>query len=309
MPLLVTWRHRGVRTLLAACCAALVSGVAAGASPQTTARESRDRHILMTVLDAKDTPVTDLTVADVVVREDGVAREISRVSRATAPMQIALLADDSQAAISMPSDLQQGLTSFVRHVIDDMPDSEIMLMTFGERPTTVVPFTTSAAVLTRATGQVFPRSGAGAYMLEAIQEASKALARKNATRPVIVAFLVEDGPEFSTASQQMVAQSLKSSGASLWTIVLQGRQASMTTEQRERAAVIGDIATASGGGLKTVIDKQGLVRAFDAIATLLASQVDVAYARPDRLVPPTKLEVSVKRPGLRVWAPRWTGTR
>jgi len=310
MPLQVLWRNRRVRAGVAVAGAAMLCGVPVGSAPsQNTARESRNRHVLMTVLDQNDSPVTDLTVADVTVREDGVTREIARVSRSTAPMQIALLADDSQAAQAMPSELQQGLTSFVQRVLRDSPDSEMTLMTFGERPTTVVPFTTSAAVLTRATAQVFPRSGSGAYMLEAIMEAAKGLTRKSATHPVIVAFLVEDGPEFSNQTQQMVAESLKSSGASLWTVVLQGRQSSTTTEQRERATVIADVASASGGGLKAVLDKQTIERGFGTIAAWLTAQIDVAYARPDRLVPPTKLEVSVKRPGLRVWAPRWTGPR
>jgi hypothetical protein len=263
----------------------------------------------MTVLDRNDTPVTDLTVADVIVREDGVVREIARVSRSTAPLQIALLADDSQAAMSMPAELQKGLAAFVDRVTSANPDSEISLMTFGERPTTQTPFTTSPSLLLRGVGQVFPRAGAGAYLLEAIMEATKALKKKEAPRPVIVAFVVEDGPEFSNDNRQFVERALKEAGVSLWVVALQGRQANLSTAQQERAAVISDVASKSGGGLKTILDRQSLERAMTTVAILLTSQIDVTYSRPDRLVPPSKLEVTVKRSDVRVWAPRWTGTR
>jgi VWFA-related protein len=301
-------RKLGVLAVAAVAIALLAITVRA-ASVQNTTRETRERHVFMTVLDKNDAPVTDLTVGDVVVREDGVAREIASVGRATSPMQIVLLADDSQAAMNMPAELKKGLTTFVQQVLTASPGSEIQLMTFGERPTQQSPFTSSLAVLNQAIGNVFPRTGAGAYMLEAIIESTKALAKKEAPRPVIVAFVVEDGPEFSNDDRQMVERALKNAGVTLWTIPLEGRQAASSTAWRERAAVISDVAAASGGGTKAILDKQALERAFSSVATWLTSQVDVTYSRPDRLIPPTKLEVSVKRPELRVSAPRWTGVK
>jgi hypothetical protein len=223
-------------------------------------------------------------------------------------MQIVLLADDSQAAMAMPGELQKGLTSFISTVLTGSPDTEIQLMTFGERPTTQQAFTTSTGLLTQAVSKVFPHTGAGAYFLEAITDATKALKKREAARPIIVGFVVEDGPEFSNEDRNMIEKTLKNAGVALWTIALEGRQTVSSTAWRERAAVISDVSEASGGGLKTILDKQGLDRAFTSVATLLTSQVEVTYGRPDRLVPPSKLEVTVKRPGVRVWAPHWTGS-
>jgi len=278
------------------------------ASQNTAGRETRDQHVVMTVFDRSDATVTDLTIKDITVKEDGVAREISRVGRATGPMQIALLADDSQAAMAMPAELQRGLTSFIDLILKNNPDSEISLVTFGERPTVQAPFTQSSAILKQAASKVFPRSGSGAYLLEAIMEQTKALRTKKATNPVIVAFVVEDGPEFSNETRETVSKALQNAGVSLWTIALQGRQGD-SNAQRERAAVINDVAQASGGGNKMVLDRQNLERGFTAVAGWLTSQIEVTYRRPDRLVPPSRLEVSVKRPDLRVWAPKWTVTR
>jgi VWFA-related protein len=268
----------------------------------------------MTVVDRNDTPVMDLTIADVVVREDGNARELKSVGRATAPLQIALLVDDSAASTLLKMDLQKGLTGFVGAISEMNPDTEFTVVTFGERPTTVVPHTTSVSLTTRGIAQIQPRSGAGSYLLQAIIETAKAMKKREvpmAPRANIVAFVAEDGPEFSNDNQQMVADALKAANVSLWTVVLQGRTAASvgTTEQRERASVVGDVAIQSGGNLKTILDKQGITRAFAGVAAQLTSQLDVMYARPDRLIPPTKLEVTVKRPGLKVIAPRWAGQR
>ena len=295
--------------LILSPCLLTSTAAAPDAAAQNAARETRDRHVFMTVLDRNDAPVTDLTAADVVVREDGAVREIARVARATAPMQIALLVDDSQASLALTSELRQALTSFVGTIARDSPDSELSLTTFGERPTRQVDFTSSAPVLTRAIGQIFPRSGSGAYFLQAILETAKALKAHKAARPLIVAFVDEAGPEFSNNGHEAVANALKDAGAALWTVVLQGSGPVQrpTPEQIERGSVVADVSAASGGGLKTVLDKQGIDRAMTSVATLLTSQIDVTYARPDRLIPPTRLEVTVTRPGLRVWAPHWAG--
>jgi VWFA-related protein len=278
---------------------------------QPTTKETRDRHVYMTVVDKNDAPVTDLTAADVTVREDGVAREISSVTRANAPMQIALLVDDSAAAMTLTMDLRQGLTGFVNTIAETNPDTEFSIITFGERPTTQAPFTTSLSLVTRAINKIMPRSGAGAYFLQAIEETAKVLKKKEGPRPIMLAFVAEDGPEFSNASHDRIAGILKDSRVALWTIILQGdaAAANASNERRERASVLTDVAAASGGGFKSILDHQGIVRAYSLLASQLTSQLDVMYARPDRLIPPTKMEVTVKRPGLRVIAPNWAGQR
>jgi VWFA-related protein len=291
---------------------------AAGQQSQApTTRETRDRHVFITVVDKDDKVVTDLTPADVVVREDGATREIARVSKATAPLQIALLVDDSASTMNMTQELRKAFSGFVSTVAETNPDSEFSLTTFGERPTVVVQPTTSVSVVTRAIDKIMPRTGTGSYLLQAIVETSKAIKKRNATketvaaRPHIVAFIAEDGPEFSNESRQVVTSALKDAGVSLWTVILQGDSVSSTAsnERRERAAVITDVAQESGGNFKSILDRQAVTHGLSYVLTQLTSQIDVMYARPDRLIPPTKLEVTVKRPGLKVIGSHWAGQR
>ncbi len=61
--------------------------------------------------------MTDVTPADLVVREDGVAREILSVTPATDPMRVALLVDNSQAATQSIQFLRDALNP-VRHPAD-----------------------------------------------------------------------------------------------------------------------------------------------------------------------------------------------
>jgi len=301
-------RIPAVRTATALAVAVLWATPWVGAVPQRAGSDSRDRHVFLTVLDRNDAPVTDLTPADVVVKEDGAVREIVSVARATMPLQIVLLVDDSQAAQALTNRLRESTTAFVHRLAQSNPETAISIWTFGDRPTKVLDFTTSEPVITRATGALVSRPGSGAYLMEALVNVSAQLGTLASQRPAIVAFLVEDSPEFSTVTERTVAAALQTAGAALWTIVLQGHGAGTAdAEGHERARVVADDATASGGGSKVILDGLALESAFASIASRLASQMDVTYARPDRLVPPKKLDVTVTRPGVRVLAPRWAG--
>ena len=91
------------------------------------------------VVDSKGNPATDLTAADFRVREDGVAREVLKAGPATEPLTVALLVDDSQAAGPALQMIREALDSFITALSGK---AEIALVTFGERPTVAVDYTT-----------------------------------------------------------------------------------------------------------------------------------------------------------------------
>ena len=124
----------------------------------------------VSVQDNKDAPVTGLGAADFTVREDGVAREVVRAVPATTPMQLVLLVDDSQALNPALQPMREGLTKFIDRMHGH---GEIGIVTVGERATSLVSPTTDVNTLKRGIGRIFARSGAGAYMLDGIQEVSQ----------------------------------------------------------------------------------------------------------------------------------------
>jgi hypothetical protein len=262
-------------------------------------------------VDKNSVSLPGLGAADFTVTEDGVAREILNAVPATAPLQVALLIDNSDAAEPLVPYLRKAAGAFVQRVLEATPESEISIMTFGERPVTQVPFTSSSIPLLRATGSLIWRSGSGAYMIQAVMESSKALKKHGATRPVIVVFATEEGPEFSDYRHERVVEALRAAGATLWSVAYQP-PASRTAadfatrpEGHERLQVLDSVTVDSGGENKLVIAQSAIQDTFLSVATMLTSQYDVTYSRPVMLVPPQRLAVTVKRPGARLWAPRW----
>jgi hypothetical protein len=288
--------------------AAAVVTLLAAAPDAADQANPRERHVYVTVMGPKDVPIKDVTAQEFIVREDGRAREVLRVEPAPPASHIALLVDDSAATSNPMPYVRLALLDLSRYLVALAPPPQVSIVTFGERPTTRQAFTTHSSVLQDAIGKIFPISSAGAYFLEAVVELASDFRKRQIERPMIVAFIADDGPEFSSTGRNEVATALQRSNASLWTLVLQKGSPNLNSrEWQERAQVISDVGLQSGGTTKTIISDLGIGPAFTWVASLLTSQYRVTYSRPESLVPPTRLEVEVKRPNVRVAARRWIG--
>lgn len=265
---------------------------------QPAASDARTRDVYVSVLDSKDQPVSGLAVADFVVREDGTAREVLRVRPATDPLQIVLLVDDSQALTPALQPMREGLTKFVEKM---QGHAEIGIVTVGERPTSLVQPTTDPNALKRGISRVFARPGAGAYMLEGIQEVSEGFQKRKAERPAIVAITME-GVEFSNLQYDTVLKTLDQSGATLHVESVGMPNRVMSDEWRNLNMVIAEGTKNSGGRRDQILAVSGIPEALLRVAEDLNNQYVVTYGRPERLIPPEKLQVTVSRPGVTVRA-------
>ena len=285
------------------------TGGAAGLEPfqQREERPANQQRVYVSVLDKKEAPVPTLSVADLTIKEDGKAREVLKVEPATDPMQIAILVDTSAATSAAIADLRQSVKAFGAAIWAKSPDSEIALYTFGERPTLETDYSSSAVNLERRADRLFAATGSGAYFIDAVMDAAAGLRKRKATRPVIVAYVDENGPEFSNRRHDMVFESVSGARASLWVVARQGFSSSTATpENRERGMVIGDVTTRTGGRSSLVFDGSAIKGRLADMAAQLHSQFVVTYGRPDSLVPPDKLEIRVVNPDYKLAAPRWT---
>jgi hypothetical protein len=298
----MTPRPRPIALAAVAVAAVVLSG-ALSAQQTTTPRQ---RTIAVSVLDRSDKPLTEFAAADFVVREDGRSREVLGVAPAPPPANIVLLVDDSQATSTFTRDLRQALTGFVDRLADAEPAPAVRLTTTGARPTVRVDFTPSFSAVSLAIDRLIPATGSGATFLEALIETTRDLRTKKIEGAVIVAFVAESGPEFSTMSAREVETALQAVRASLWTVVLQEPNvAAVDSERRERAAVTGDVTAKSGGRNRPVLSPQQLPAAFGALADILLSRIAITYGRPESLVPPNRLEVTGRDRSWRVQVSRW----
>ena len=270
--------------------------------------KGKTRDIYVSITDKSGAPAKDVTIADITVREDNQAREVLAIGPAKMPMRIALLIDNSQVTQPLTNELRMAMTNFIGAIFKASPDSVMSLSTFGDRPTLVEGFTNAAPVLTRAAQRTFPVPGSGAYMTDAVLDAARSLRKDPAARQVIVAFVDESGEEFSNAGRAQVIDALKDSNASLWIVALQGASTNMnTSEARDRAALIDEGSSQSGGTTLAVLNRLSLPAKMTEVATLLANQFQITYGRPDQMVPPKKIDVQLSRKDLKLQAPRWAG--
>lgn len=263
-----------------------------------TASNPRLRRVYVSVVDSKGAPVKGMTATDFTVREDRTAREVLSAEPATEPMQVALLIDDSQAATSMIQPLREAITDFIQKL---QGKAEIALITFGERPTTIVEYTTNQELLKKGIGRIFARPSAGPYLLEALVDASRGLERRKAARPVIVAISIE-GLEFSNQHYQQVLEAVERSGATLHVLAVGSPSSSQTDEMRNRNMVIAEGTERSGGRREQVLADSALPETMRELADELLNQYVVTYSRPETLIPPQRIEVTSTKSDVKVRA-------
>lgn len=275
--------------------AALVSaGLAVPASAQTN-----PRTVLVTAVEKSGgEPVDTLAPDDVIVREDGVAREILKVTPSTAPASLVLIVDNSQASRRAVQDLRLAVTQFIENFAGP---HEITIVGIADRPTVLAGPTRSKPALEEALGRVFAQSGSGAYLLEAILEQARALQKREPERAAIIA-ITSQGAEFSDRPPQTVMEAVGASGATLHVIELQDTEQAPPLSQgvRDRNVVLDRGTSETGGQRELVLSNLGLREVLQKVGRIATSQFEVVYGRPDTLIPPRRVTVSSPKPNIEV---------
>jgi VWFA-related protein len=281
--------------LLIAVCGGVLLGTA------FVRAQSDEWTVYTSVVDQNGAPVLGLSSSDFVVRENGMAREILRVSPATDSLTVAVLIDNSQEIRSDLIDLRQGLRGFVNEMDRR---HEISLIGFGGPPTVLVDYTRDLKRLETGISRLIARPGTGSYLLSAIIDTSRTLRKRRELRRVIVV-ITSQGPEFSEISYQTVLEYVRDSGAPIHSFVLRRDGVSPTdaaAQEVELALAVGTRMT--GGRHEELLTAMSMTSRFTSLAGELNNQYEVVYARPRALIPPKTIEVGVKRPAVIVRAPR-----
>jgi hypothetical protein len=290
----------------------VVSAAVALTTPALTGWEQDEKTIYLSALDAKGNTVTDLTTADVMVREDAQDREVVSVKVSTQPMHIVLLADTTKeagdtgmmsrqdttaGAAEFIRDIRTALTTFSRDILKASPQSQIEVMEFGQAAVPISKLTSNLADVEKGITRLFPKPNADSVLLEAIVEASKTLGKAKAARPLIMVLNIEPSNEQSRQEPQKMLEELEKSRASLWAVSLQKSQA---TNER-RGVVLSALTTRTGGRRESIVGQAALETLFKQFAANMREQYEVTYRRPAGTNAKV-VQVGVKRDGLKVYS-------
>jgi VWFA-related protein len=273
--------------------------VTLASATRPVAAQPVERLLFVSVLDQAGAPVTGLGPDAFVVREDGRQVEVLRVSRATQPIDIAILVDNSQAASSYIQDLRDALQGFVERMAKG--GHHVATIGLADRPTILTDYTNTPAIATKGVNRLFAQPGSGTTLLDAIVETARGLQKRESERRVMLVVTTE-GADFSLPNHARALDAIKASGAMFNALVITrpGGADLTTDEARSRAIVLDEGPRTSGGRTTQLLSSMALKGELDRVATELANQYQLVYARPASLIPPKKVEVSVKQPEVTV---------
>jgi VWFA-related protein len=278
---------------VAALCVAAAVALLPATPAANQAGTGRERTLYASVLDDKDEPVTDIRPDEFVVREGNARREVLRVSRASDPLVVALMVDNSAAAESDIRNFRDGLQAFLAK----MREHDTAIIALADRPTILQDYTRSEELQKKAIGRLFSQPGSGMQFLEAVVDVGRGLARRDEPRAAMVAVLT-DGAEFGNQHYNQVLDALRRSGAAMYVFPIGTFRAPVDDERRNRSVVLDEGPRQTGGVRRELLSSMGLEQALERLARELDNQYKVVYGRPESLIDPGPVTVSVTRPGL-----------
>ena len=297
-----TFRHRRA---LALALGIAFAGAATARLP-VSAQTPRERTMFVSAVDQKGEPVEGLGPGDFVIREDGAQREVLRVSRATEPIDIAILVDDSAASDALIPRVREALKAFIGTM---SKGNQIAIVGLADRPKILANYTANTKLLQDAIGLLWPQTRAGSTLLDAIFEVSRGLEKRDTPRAVIIP-VITDGGDFANRQYKQVMDEVKQAGAAIHAITVGDFGATDDEELRNRARVLSEGTRTSGGQRVNLLTPMSVQQTLERLGRELSAQYKVVYGRPESLIPPEKIEVSARRPGvtMRGTLERGTGT-
>ncbi len=276
--------NRLIVVLLAALPMTLTSRVGTATAPAEVTRK-----VYISATDSKSgAPITDLTAADIAVKEGGKERTVAGLVPATAPVHVAILVEDNGTGA-----FQFAVSQFLQKVHGR---GQFSISVLTPQALKLVDFTDDVEGLKGALGRLGQRGRAesdGDQLPEAISDAAKELQLRKAERPVILALTIAGGILHSVEPTN-VLRIVRSSGAALNLVYVSGANLGQ---------VLGDGPKESGGRIEEAGTGQAIAPAVSRIADSLLNQYLLTYTLPDGVKLSDRLSVTTSRKGIKLTSP------
>lgn len=268
--------------------------------PSTSLRPGAAKRVYVQVVDAKDAPVTNLTVADFEIEEDYFKREVTRLTPGTAPMRIVLLVDSSTSTQPMMTMFRNALNEFVDAL---PPQHEITFVTSGSQIRVRTEPSTDRARLKTTIGLLQSEGGANAFLETLMEADQRFLKPATGTWPVFVILTTDIGevrrePDIPRYNRFM--NDYLSRGGSAHAIIMQGKSFGPVTD------ITQNFVRNMGGIYLSLIVDSGLPARMRDIAERLesdhrkmASWYELEFAGDAKLVQPVVNVQVTSRDGLK----------
>jgi hypothetical protein len=285
------------------------------------AHQAAERTIYVSAVGANGMPVVDppLTPAELTVAEDGVAREISSITKASEPVYFALLYETTQCAadssrevrcdpqnnesnaINFLTAARDALSGFVNLIFKAAPTSKVLLMDVGSAAVVKKDFSSDPAELEPILRKLVTQK-AEPVVHEALMEAANLLSKVPSRRRVIVVVNREPTTEGSSVEPRLVAEAVRKSGASVWSLAVRYG----SKQDGNRDVLLKGLAANTGGHRLALGTPTQLTDYLTSVAANTIVQYAVTIKRPGDAPPAKMTTVKTSRSGVQPLTLQWS---
>lgn len=255
--------------------ALVVFGVVLGTllAVPTTAR-AEEHQLFLFVMNQYGLAVEDLQAGEVTIEASGDACEVKTLQQGNAPMRVALIVDNSDAAAQSLNPLRQGLRDFLTALPEE---HEVGLFTISGQTQQLAEFTTDRAALTEQVDNLFVERGTGVLLLDGMVETWDRRFEDSDAWPVFVT-VVHDGAEASRSVRERqfneFVEELRARAATVHAILVSSRRG--TSVQTDVSI---NITKNTGGLYRSLAAATALPTALAELASRMGAHYEEVKAR------------------------------